>query len=146
MRNFKANGLTNAVAINAAAAECAGTRPFFVGRITVTGSMIENGHRAAQPAFSTEVIDLDTFCRARSITSIGLLKIDVQGAEMEVLRGARAALQVTRALMIECHSDELAASVEAFLAVRGFHVTFRNVHWEGGPSMIHFARVGAVTK
>ena len=32
VRNLEANGLTNAVAINAAAGDCAGIRPFFVGR------------------------------------------------------------------------------------------------------------------
>jgi len=83
VRNFEANGLTNAVAINAAAAECAGIRPFFVGRSTVEGSFIEGG--ALPPAFHSEVIDLDTFCKAHSITSIGLLKIDVEGAEVAVL-------------------------------------------------------------
>lgn len=142
VRNLEANGLTNVVAINAAAGDSAGIRPFFVGRVTVTGSMIQNGDRAAEPAFYTEVIDLDAFCKARSIASIGLLKIDVEGAEMEVLRGAQDALQVTKALMIECHSDELAASVEAFLAARGFEVTFRNVHWEG-LSVVHFAKPSA---
>jgi FkbM family methyltransferase len=139
VRNLEANGLTNAVAINAAAGDCAGIRPFFVGRVTVTGSMTQNGNGAAEPAFNAEVIDLDAFSKAHSITSIGLLKIDVEGAEMEVLRGAQDALQVTKALMIECHSAELAASVEAFLAARGFDVTFRKLHWEG-LSVVHFAR------
>ena len=145
LRNLEANGLTNVVAINAAAGDIVGIRPFFVERVTVKGSMIQNGDRGAEPAFYTEVINLDAFCRAHSIGSIGLFKIDVEGAEMEVLRGAQDALQVTKAAMIECHSDELAASVEAFLAARGFAVLFRNVNWDG-LSVGHFARVGAMPR
>jgi len=145
LRNLEANGLTNVVATNAAAGDSAGIRPFFVGRVTVTGSIIQNEDRATEPAFYTEVIDLDAFCKARSIASIGLLKIDVEGAEMEVLRGAQHSLQVTKALMIECHSDELSASVERFLAARSFGVTFRNVHWEG-LSLVHFARIGKMPR
>jgi len=145
LRNIEANGLTNVVAINAAVCDSAGIRPFFVGRVTVTGSMIQNRDRATEPAFYTEVVNLDAFCKARSIASIALLKIDVEGAEMEVLRGAQNALQVTRALMIECHSDELAASVGHFLAARGFAATFRSIHWEG-LSVVHFGRVGAVPR
>ncbi len=143
VRNLEANDLTNVVAINVAGGDSAGIRPFFVGRATVAGTMIPNRDGAAEPAFYTEVIDLDTFCRARSIASIGLLKIDVEGAEMGVLRGAQVALQITKALMIECHSDELAASVEAFLASRGFEVTFRKkIHLEG-LSVVHFAKASA---
>lgn len=142
VRNLKANCITNAVAINAAVADSSGTRPFFVGRLTIMGSIIESGDGATEPAFHTEVITLDAFCRAHSITSIGLIKVNVEGAEMEVLKGAQDTLELTRALMIECHSDELAKSVGAFLAARGLDVTFRNILREG-LSVIHFARPDA---
>lgn len=64
---------------------------------------------------------------------------------MEVLQGTEDALQVTKALMIECQSEELVASVKAFLLARSFDVTFRSVNWEG-LSVVHLAGVGAFTK
>jgi hypothetical protein len=39
----------------------------------------------------------------RHLSSIDLLKIDVQGFEASVLRGAREVLQRTRFLLIECN-------------------------------------------
>ena len=137
VRNLEANGLTNAVAVNAAAAECAGTRPFFVGRSTVTGSLIEGG--ALPPAFYIEVIDLDTFCKAHSITSIGLLKIDVEGAEAAVLEGAHCALKSTKYAMIECHSPALESSVRAMLAKYNFEATVKR-DFIYGARVLHFAR------
>ena len=38
-------------------------------------------------------ISIDAYCRMRDITQIDLLKIDVEGAELLVLRGARAMLE-----------------------------------------------------
>ena len=99
--------------------------------------MIQNGNGAAEPAFNAEVIDLDAFCKARSITSIGLLKIDVEGAEVEVLRRSAGRASGTKTLMIECHAP-LATSVRHFLASTiSKHV--KRVPLEGA-SVLHFAR------
>ena len=137
VRNLEANGLTNAVAINAAAAECAGIRPFFVGRSTVTGSLIDG--RGLPPAFYTEVTDLDTFCKVHSITSIGLLKIDVEGAEVAVLEGAQCALKSTKYVMIECHSPALESLVSAMMAQYSFEATVKR-DFLYGTRVLHFAR------
>ncbi len=137
VRNLEANGLTNAVAVNAAAAECAGIQPFFVGRSTVTGSLIEGG--TLLPAFHTEVIDLDSFCKEHSIRSIGLLKIDVEGAEVAVLEGAKSALRSTKYLMVECHSHDLESSVRAILAKYNFEATVKR-DFMYGARVLHFAR------
>ncbi len=137
VRNLEANGLANAVAVNAAAAECAGMRPFFVGQNTVEGSLIDGG--ALPPAFYTEVIDLDTFCKAQSIATIGLLKIDVEGAEVAVLEGAQCALKNTKYVMIECHSPALESLVRAKLAEYDFEATVKR-DFMYGARVLHFAR------
>jgi FkbM family methyltransferase len=46
---------------------------------------------------------LDTFIAAEVLTRVDLLKIDVQGSEMDVLRGADQTLAMTRAILIECN-------------------------------------------
>ena len=137
VRNLEANGLINAVAVNAAAAECAGMRPFFIGRSTVAGSLIEGG--ALPPAFYIEVIDLDTYCKAHSITSIGLLKIDVEGAEVAVLEGAQCALKSAKYVIIECHSPALESSVRTIMAGYNFEATVKR-DFMYGARVLHFAR------
>lgn len=48
-----------------------------------------------------EVRTLDTFVAEEKLGGIDLMKIDVEGFEFEVLAGARAALQQTRAVIVE---------------------------------------------
>ena len=50
-----------------------------------------------------------------------LIKIDVEGLELEVLRGAQATLREHRpTLVIEAHFRELASAVTARLATLGY--------------------------
>lgn len=50
---------------------------------------------------------LDAFCRENEITSIHLLKIDVEGAEERVLKGGLQTLSKTKYLFIECALDQV---------------------------------------
>jgi FkbM family methyltransferase len=75
---------------------------------------------------------LDTFCRDRGITHVDLLKIDVEGSELQVLLGARHMLEQKR---IRCCAFEFgqttfdagntAAMIEKFLAEVGYRI--RNI-------------------
>jgi len=139
VRNLKGNAIEHAVPINAAVASTNGSRDFFVGRATVPGSIYDHSNGTIKPSFSTETLTIDSFCQNHSIRSIGLLKIDVEGAEMEVLRGARVALEMTKLIMVECHSPALQESVCAFLRGYGFEGAVKSDSgW--GPCILHFAR------
>jgi hypothetical protein len=52
-----------------------------------------------------------------------LLKIDVEGYEMEVLSGASLTLPLVSALILEAHNPSLRTNSAAFLRQHGFHVT-----------------------
>lgn len=52
-------------------------------------------------AHQVAAIDLDSFILAENIRKISILKLDVQGAELPILKGAEKALQITDILLVE---------------------------------------------
>ena len=55
---------------------------------------------------------LDSFVEERGIQCIALLKCDAEGAEPEVLKGARNALQLTQRVTIDCGRERRGESTE----------------------------------
>ncbi len=56
---------------------------------------------ASNERIEVSKVMLDTFCKKESIPNIDILKIDVQGFEVGVLKGARYALSTTECVMVE---------------------------------------------
>jgi FkbM family methyltransferase len=56
-----------------------------------------------------EADTLDNLLKARGINEVNWIKIDVEGAELEVLKGAAGILSKSRdlALFVEVHTDDL---------------------------------------
>lgn len=140
LKNLKVNHIANAVAVNAAVTSNAGRVPFFVERSTVVGSLIAPA-RTLRPACYVSAVTLDAFCQSHSVASIGLLKIDVEGAEAAVLDSARKALKITKCIMVECHSLALENAVRTILAERGFVGTVKR-DLAFGARVLHFTRAG----
>ena len=57
-----------------------------------------------------------------SIHKIDLLKIDCEGAELEVLKGAEESLKITRNIAMELHDKNEKEVIKSFLDQRGFKV------------------------
>jgi FkbM family methyltransferase len=74
------------------------------------------------------VTTIDAYCRAASVASIYLLKIDVQGFELNVLKGAAAMLPHIDHVFVESAIQPLYQGAPRFTAVadylldRGFHL------------------------
>ena len=89
--------------VNAALGAQDGQAELFLNGAHVTNSLLDNDAGAGlyvDPAFlahrstaTVEVATLDRFCRDRNIARIDLLKIDAQGYELEILRGARLLIE-----------------------------------------------------
>jgi len=87
---------------NYAVLDKSGTVEFYCNRTSATDSILSPSPEARRwvdgrdagsldctDLTKVESIDLDTFCKQNNIAGIDILKIDTQGAEVHVLRGAR---------------------------------------------------------
>jgi FkbM family methyltransferase len=96
--NIAVNRLTNCTGIHTAVGATTGTVP--LAGETVTGP--------AGSARKVPMTTLDAFCSSKGLSRVDLVKIDVEGYEGEVLRGAREVLSRPPALALELHLDLLA--------------------------------------
>jgi FkbM family methyltransferase len=70
------------------------------------------------------IISLDDYCQNNSIRYPKVIKVDVEGAEMMVLRGASCILRESKpTLFVEAHSRQLAADVVKLLLTYGYTTT-----------------------
>ena len=56
--------------------------------------------------YKVEIITLDNFCKTNSIPVIDLLKIDVEGGELNVLKGSTKLIRQTKLVIFEHHYDD----------------------------------------
>jgi FkbM family methyltransferase len=75
---------------------------------------------------SVETATLDDFCRSRDIHRVDFLHVDVQGAELMVLEGAKSILPTVQMIWIEVEQKQLYTGqpllddVERFMRAQGF--------------------------
>ncbi|MCF7929742.1 MAG: FkbM family methyltransferase [Spirochaetales bacterium] len=67
-------------------------------------------------------VTLDRLIRQQNFQSLDLMKIDVEGGELEVLQGAEQTLAVTSRIIIEWHTEDLKQAVVELLQSRGFRL------------------------
>ncbi len=133
VENLKLNGADNVRPLNRAVCSMSGPVRLSAGASTTAGSVCDAGN------LSIEGVSLDDLCAERAIDHVGLLKIDVEGGEVEVLRGAGKTLENTDWVVVECHSAELAQMVDERLISGGFRkASERRVPAGGG--MLRFCK------
>jgi len=124
IKNLQENNITNTVAIQKAVTSKTGKikfvvtagitpegRPFHVGEISKNKDII----------MEVESVALDDFVLGNNIEKINLMKIDVEGGEYEVLKGAsQRTLFITEKIVLEYHSKELKEKLIKFLQNKDF--------------------------
>jgi FkbM family methyltransferase len=107
VRNKRLNNWDNVECVNAAISFCSGKVSIDLSQ-ALTMAVV-----GATPGFSEEVtsLTLDDLVQSRGIHTIHLCKIDVEGHEDEVLRGAVRSLPWIERLILEFHSRELRNAV-----------------------------------
>lgn len=86
---------------------------------TTDGSIIPGAEQNVAEEFAVQITSLDQMVPALGVTHIDLLKIDVEGAEAEVLQGAMNILPVVDRIVVEYHSRELRDRISACLQDQG---------------------------
>jgi len=126
--NIKLNNLKNVKLFNTAVTQTSGqVKLEYIPEITPISSV---NIRALNLAWLTDTnrikkinvtgITLDDFLSQHQIPSIEIIKIDVEGSEVAVLKGAHQALKITQKLVIEYHSLEIKKDLFTILNQQGF--------------------------
>jgi FkbM family methyltransferase len=124
-----------------------GKATMFVGGNSLTNSLVQSEGHSAQ--VEVPVSTLDAFCQQHSIRDIDLLKIDAEGFDIEVLRGARKMLAGGHVafILIEVTPNRgvrqhvWLGDVQDFLEPLGFRLYGlydQMLAWDGRP-MVQFA-------
>jgi FkbM family methyltransferase len=110
-KNIELNGLANVTTINAVATSEKGKVKLFLpgqdSGLTVYNTIMINRAKPTENFLEIEANTLDNILSEYSMHRVNYLKIDVEGAELEVLKGAVNTLSSNKdlTLLIEVHGD-----------------------------------------
>jgi FkbM family methyltransferase len=145
--NIALNRLQNVTALQLAVSDSIGTFSFQIARnasyfnrlapVTSTGDDPRPDRFIGAQTTDVRSVVLDDFCAARGIDRVGFVKIDVEGAELSVLRGARDLLRrrAIELMLIEVDPENLQGlgdSLEGLaLAIADAGYTFHSLRVDG---------------
>jgi FkbM family methyltransferase len=115
-RHLHLNAVTNVEVVEAAVGREAGRARM------AAGDSLSEARLAADGAVEVPVVSLDGWAGAGRADPPSVVKIDVEGAEFDVLRGAGAALAHRPLILMSIHSDELARRCLGWLTAAGYQV------------------------
>jgi FkbM family methyltransferase len=146
--NILANGLENVVINNCAVGDANGEVSFCIAQDGAFSSLIDTGRKTVIQTTKIPMVTLDSYCSEHNLPRIDILKVDVEGAEPAVVRGAGILLadpeRRPRLVMLElfepmlrqfgCTIAEMAALMrtykyDAFVFVEGRLVQFAESHY-----------------
>jgi FkbM family methyltransferase len=119
-RNLRQNGFADrSVVVERALSDHAGHATLYVGANSVTGTL-SPAVGSSEPGIGVRVASLDSIAAELGLSDIDLLKMDVEGHETTVLRGAGVAMAHSRRAVIEVSNDDDVPAVMECCAEAGF--------------------------
>jgi FkbM family methyltransferase len=116
-RHLRVNACENVVVVDACVGEWSGTARFQPAAGTGSGHMSETG------PLSVRMVSVDALVRSGELPAPDCVKIDAEGAEHLVLKGAQSVIGTARpAILLSLHGDGLRQQCSAFLADRGYEL------------------------
>ncbi|MET0459454.1 MAG: FkbM family methyltransferase [Ilumatobacteraceae bacterium] len=129
--NVRLNDATSSVALfNEAVSDEAGRGQLTVERGGSTGGTVQRGGEGG-----IRMTTLDHALAASPVEKIDLLKMDIEGAEVDALRGAEASLAKTERIIAEYHSRDLLDECTRILEGHGFAIDLSFVYFPEDPSI-----------
>lgn len=111
-KNVELNGLTGVRVVNAAVGDKPGVLAFTDGLMSLNGRVSESG------PLQVPCVRLDD--ELKDIPSVDILKIDTEGYEIHVLKGASGTLRKTKSIALELHYPGEQEEVESVIGGFGF--------------------------
>ncbi len=115
LNNLQSNLLANVVAMQKAVGKAPGMARFIRGPASPMGHL---GTAAGQPIgsdLSVDVVSLASVIQQEQIPVVNLLKLDVEGAEVDALQGAEPVLDRIERIVMEYHHADLLEECERIL-------------------------------
>jgi len=111
-RNLELNQLTNVTIVTQAVSDQCGTARFAIAADGGNNSLMKNDHpqQQIQQWQEVEVTTLDTFIATHTVPRVDVMKIDVEGGEVNVLRGAAHLLNGSQPPTILCEFCDVTAA------------------------------------
>ena len=145
-RNIKLNGLTNVIplnyAVNSKQTKLKLYLPVEESGFTIYNTIMVNRAKPEEKFIEINANTLDYLLQQNGIRYANWIKIDVEGAEFEVLKGATSILSKSKdiALLIEVHNlhggTNLYRQIVEFLNVYNFKIEFENTYESGDKHVI----------
>lgn len=132
-RNIKLNRLTNVVALNIAAYSRRAKLKLYLpeernGR-TIYNTVVQSRAKDQDSFVQVEADTLDALLNSQGFNTIDWLKIDVEGGEYDVLKGAENTLKSKDiVLLVEVHGSEMFAPIADFLRAHDLKIVFEKTN------------------
>ncbi|MCX8205329.1 MAG: FkbM family methyltransferase [Candidatus Nezhaarchaeota archaeon] len=137
LKNLMLNGLRNVIPVNIAVSDCEGYLRLYSGKdaeIRPSGwhSTIPNHVYVCRDSYLVvPCTKLDSLLTKIGVEDIDWIKMDVEGAELSVLKGAKNTLITSRQLRIVLEVHTNYREVISFLKNLGFNISTVSVHKDG---------------
>src|SRR5215212_4109197 len=141
-RNIKLNQLTNVIPLNYAAYSKETKIKLYLPEVesgyTIYNTIMSNRARTEDKFVEVSANTLDYLLQLNEITDVNWVKIDVEGAEFEVLKGASNVLSKSKdiALLIEVHGKDTYEPIIESLRSYNFKIDFEKTYENGEKHII----------
>jgi FkbM family methyltransferase len=129
-RNVKLNNLKNVSLVNKAITSRDGKVRFEIeeGVTEIGGLKVVGKRKWLDKKMLKKIVvgslTLESLCKKCKVNKIDLLKIDVEGAELEILKSSKNVLNNVKKVVVEYHSENLRRQIRKFMIKIGFVVVF----------------------
>jgi FkbM family methyltransferase len=136
-KNILLNQLSNVEALECAVYSTRGKLRLFLPELeqgrTIFNTVMQDRARTSTNFLEVEANTLDNILESINITEVNWIKIDVEGAELEVLKGAVNTLSSNKniALVVEIHGIEIYMEMIKYLKTRNLMIMYEKSNEKG---------------